>query len=111
MREENSSQMSPPPLATMWPSNSREMRRISGSKRATRCGASSGGSAPFAFDGAFPATVEEAHAMAEAYPSEPEPAYISRAFLEPWEPLWTADEFSRAGWRRRIRRSDSCRAV
>lgn len=28
----------------------------------------------------------------------------SRAFLEPWEPLWTADEFSRAGWRRRIRR-------
>lgn len=28
----------------------------------------------------------------------------SRAFLEPWEPLWGDDELDRAGWRRRIGR-------
>ncbi|MCK9496450.1 MAG: hypothetical protein M0R75_13270 [Dehalococcoidia bacterium] len=40
----------------------------------------------------FPATVEEAHAMAETYPSEPGPAYISRAFLEPRGPGISANE-------------------
>ena len=28
----------------------------------------------------------------------------SRAFLTPWEPVWPADDFSRAAFRRRIRR-------
>lgn len=28
----------------------------------------------------------------------------SRAFLEPWEPLWTHDELERTGWRARMRR-------
>jgi len=28
----------------------------------------------------------------------------SRAFLEPWEPLWAADELERSGWRNRMRR-------
>lgn len=28
----------------------------------------------------------------------------SRAFLQPWEPLWAADELSRASYRRRLRR-------
>ena len=28
----------------------------------------------------------------------------SRAFLEPWEPLWASDELQRSGWRCRIRR-------
>ncbi|MGF1456337.1 MAG: GNAT family N-acetyltransferase [Alphaproteobacteria bacterium] len=28
----------------------------------------------------------------------------SRAFLEPWEPLWPADDLSRAAFRRRVRR-------
>lgn len=28
----------------------------------------------------------------------------SRAFLEPWEPLWPSDELERSAWRHRIRR-------
>lgn len=28
----------------------------------------------------------------------------SRAFLEPWEPRWTADELDRAAWRQRLNR-------
>lgn len=28
----------------------------------------------------------------------------SRAFLEPWEPLWASDELERSAWRHRIRR-------
>ncbi len=28
----------------------------------------------------------------------------SRAFLEPWEPRWTADELERSAWRYRLRR-------
>lgn len=28
----------------------------------------------------------------------------SRAFLQPWEPLWTEDELTREAWRRRLRR-------
>jgi [ribosomal protein S5]-alanine N-acetyltransferase len=28
----------------------------------------------------------------------------SRAFLEPWEPLWPADDLLKSAWRRRVRR-------
>ncbi|MDP3898929.1 MAG: GNAT family protein [Mesorhizobium sp.] len=28
----------------------------------------------------------------------------SRAFLAPWEPLWTSDELERSAWRQRLRR-------
>jgi len=37
------------------------------------------------------------------YPAWAELRASSREFLMPWEPLWTADELSRASFRRRVR--------
>jgi ribosomal-protein-alanine N-acetyltransferase len=38
------------------------------------------------------------------YPEWSELRFKSRRFLAPWEPIWPADELSRIGYRRRIRR-------
>ena len=38
------------------------------------------------------------------YPQWAELRFQSRRFLAPWEPIWPADELTRLGYRRRIRR-------
>jgi ribosomal-protein-alanine N-acetyltransferase len=42
--------------------------------------------------------------QATDYPAWAELREQSRAFLTPWEPIWPADDLSRAAFRRRIRR-------
>lgn len=41
---------------------------------------------------------------ASDYPSWSRLRAVSRRFLEPWEPRWVADELTREGYRRRLRR-------
>jgi len=38
------------------------------------------------------------------YPQWAELRAASRRFLEPWEPVWTSDELTRLGYRRRLKR-------